>query len=88
MDRKTYLETCQKCAILPEGAMAIKKDVPDNLKVVYNEEIYYPIGYIMTFDREGAPVHHAILHSIKAFSQTIALLSSVDFADIDNDKNL
>ena len=65
IERKIYLEMCQKVSVLPGGVFGIKQNVPDDLKVVHNGIAYYPISYKLSFDN-GRPRHTAILHDLKA----------------------
>lgn len=67
MDRKLYLELCQKVSVLKNGICGIKENVPDELKVIHNGIEYYPTAYELSFDK-GQPVHTAILHDLKANS--------------------
>jgi hypothetical protein len=83
VDRNLYLKMCQKCAVLPDGIMGIKQDVPKELRVVHNEIEYYPFGYTLYFDNQGNPCHCAILHDLKANSITHASLKNVEILDID-----
>ena len=69
MDRKLYLELCQKVSVLKSGILGIKENVPDELKVVHNSIIYYPVAYELSFDK-GQPKHTAILHDLQANSIT------------------
>ena len=64
---KQFLEMCQKISMLPDGILGIKQNVPDELKVVHNGIVYYPISYQMSFNK-GKPLHKAILHSLKSNS--------------------
>ena len=76
MDRKLYLELCQKVSVLKSGVLGIKENVPDELKVVHNSIIYYPVAYELSFDK-GQPKHTAILHDLSANSVTHANLERV-----------
>ena len=76
MDRKLYLELCQKVSVLKNGVCGIKENVPDELKVIHNGIEYYPTAYELSFDK-GKPVHTAILHDLKANSITNADLGRV-----------
>ena len=79
IERNEYLKMCQEVSVLPEGARGVKKDVPLRLKVDFHGDLYYPFGYIMTFDKkDGKPIHSAILISDTANTQTIALLSDLN----------
>ena len=76
IERKTYLEMCQKVSVLPGGVFGIKQNVPDDLKVVHNGIAYYPISYKLSFDN-GRPTHTAILHDMKANSIMDADLEAI-----------
>lgn len=75
MQRNDYLQVCQKVSML-KSKSGIKQNVPDDLKVIYNGIIYYPVAYELSFD-EGRPKHTAILHDLKANSITSADLEKV-----------
>ena len=77
IDRKTYLEMCQKCAVIPDRVMGIKENVPKDLRVIFDDIEYYPFGYSLCFDRYGNTIHCAILHDLKANSITNAPLERV-----------
>ena len=77
MDRTEFLKMCQKCSVLKSEVCGIKENVPDDLKVIYNGIIYYPIAYELSF-KNGETQHTAILHDLKANSVTYAELSKVD----------
>ena len=68
MDRKFYLELCQKVSVLKNGICGIKENVPNELMVVYNGIKYYPIAYELSFDDKGNVRHTAILHDLNANS--------------------
>lgn len=76
IDRTTFLQMCQKCSVLPSGICGIKENVPDELKVVHNGIVYYPVSYELSFNN-GQPTHTAILHDLKANSTTYANLERV-----------
>ena len=78
MDRKLYLELCQKVSVLKSGICGIKENVPNELMVVYNGIKYYPIAYQLSFDDKGNIRHTAILHDLKANSITSAALERVE----------
>ena len=67
MDRAEFLEMCQKVAVLPDGIGGVKKISPE-LHLNYNGMTFYPIGYKLTFTKDGKPSHTAILHDLKANS--------------------
>lgn len=68
MERKPYLELCQRCAVLPDGPMHTKKHLTDSHKVVVDGNVYYPYAYKLTFDSTSKAVHTAILHDLNANS--------------------
>ena len=76
MDRTKFLEICQRVSILNNGVCNIKQNVPDDLKVIYNDVVYYPVAYELSFEN-GQTVHKAILHDLKANSITNANLERV-----------
>lgn len=76
MDRKLYLELCQKVSVLKSGILRIKENVPDELKVIHNGIVYYPVAYELSFDN-GQPTHTAILHDLHANSITKCNLERV-----------
>ena len=68
MDRTVFLQMCQKVSVLKNGICGIKENVPDELKVIYNGIVYYPVAYELSFDDKGNIRHTAILHDLKANS--------------------
>ena len=57
MERKRYLELCQRNAVQPKSV------------VVWLDGIgYYPIEYRLGFDKDGKSVHRAVLQDMKANS--------------------
>lgn len=77
MERTEFLNICQKCARLEEFGQ-IKQNVPNELKVTANGIVYYPVAYELKFDRQGNPVHTAVLHDLNARSVTYYPLEGVD----------
>lgn len=67
MDRNIFLQMCQKVSMLKSGICGTKENVPDELKVVYNDIVYYPVAYELSFDK-GQPKHTAILHEFNSNS--------------------
>ena len=65
MDRKEFLQICQKVSVLPETTMHIKTAIPPELTVLYEGIQFYPVGYEMTF-KQGISQHTAILHDMKS----------------------
>lgn len=76
MERLEYLKKCQKCAVLKEFGQ-IKQNVPNELKVTANDIVYYPVAYELRFDKQGNPIHTAVLHDLKARSVTYCPLEGV-----------
>ena len=65
MDRKEFLQICQRVSVLPETTMHIKTAIPPELTVLYEGIQFYPVGYEMTF-KQGISQHTAILHDMKS----------------------
>ena len=78
MQRTEYLEMCQKASVLKNGLCGIKENVPDELMVVYNGIVYYPVAYELSFDDKGNIKHTAILHDLYANSITNADLGKAE----------
>lgn len=76
MDRTEFLQMAQKISVLRSGICGVKQNVPNELKVVHNGIVYYPIAYELSFDN-GETQHTAILHDLKANSITRAELERV-----------
>lgn len=76
MQRDIFLQMCQKVSMLKNGVCGIKENVPDELKVVHNGIVYYPVSYELSFNN-GQPTHTAILHDLKANSTTHVKLERV-----------
>ena len=82
MERKKYLELCQRCAVLSESVLGIKRNVPKELCVVYDGITYYPVSYRLSFDRAGNAVHSAVLHDLFVSSTLEAELGRVDEKEV------
>ena len=65
MERKRYLELCQKYA------------VGEDIRVLYKETEYHPYRYELGFDDKGKSIHTAILKDLKANSLLYCLLDDV-----------
>ena len=65
MDRTQFLQMAQRVSMLKSGICGIKENVPDDLKVVHNDVVYYPVAYELSFEN-GKPTHTAILHDLRA----------------------
>lgn len=77
MDRTEFLEICQKVSVLKDGICKIKQNVPDEFKVVYNDIVYYPVAYELSFEN-GQPSHKSILHALNTNSIIYAKLERVE----------
>ena len=67
MDRAKFLEMCKRVAVLPNGVGGVKKTSPE-LHLKFNGVAFYPVGYKLTFTKDGKPSHTAILHDLKTNS--------------------
>jgi hypothetical protein len=76
IDRKEFLQICQRVSVLPETIMHIKTAIPPELTVLYEGIQFYPVGYEMTF-KQGISQHTAILHDMKAHSTVKVDLNKV-----------
>ena len=76
MDRTEFLQMAQKISVLKSGICGIKQNIPDDLKVIHNEIVYYPAAYELSFNN-GETQHTAILHDLNANSVTHADLERV-----------
>ena len=65
MERKRYLELCQKYA------------VGGDIRVKYKDTLYHPYRYELGFDGSGKSIHTAILKDIKANSVVCAALENI-----------
>lgn len=54
--------------MLPQGIYGVRKNVPDNRKVIFEGMVYYPQGYLLEFSESGKVIHTAILHALEANS--------------------
>ncbi len=78
MDRTNYLNLCKECAMMcDEGLYRMKVDVPERLQVEYNGVKYYPVGYELSFNKDGSVRHVAIIHDLKANSVCHVALKDV-----------
>ncbi len=76
MDRTEYLKMCQLVSVCENGICGIKKNLPDDLKVVCNGVVYYPISYELAFEN-GNPKHIAHLHCLNSKARTDTILEKV-----------
>lgn len=65
MERKQYLELCQKYVI---GC---------DIRVKYKETEYHPYRYELGFDDTGKSIHTAILKDLKANSVVYVILKDI-----------
>ena len=65
MERKQYLELCQKYAV---GC---------DIRVLYKDTEYHPCRYELGFDDKGNTVHTAILKDLKANSVVYTMLEEI-----------
>ena len=65
MERKQYLELCQKYAVCGD------------IRVKYKDTLYHPYRYELGFDGTGKSIHTAILKDLKANSVVYAMLKSI-----------
>ena len=87
MDRTEFLQMCQKVSMLKSGICGVKENVPDDLKVISNGVVYYPVSYELDFEN-GKPVHLAILHDLKTNSKTYVYLERVTkYEQVGSSKN-
>lgn len=66
MDRTEFLQICQKCWVYTEGFTKLSKPIIPNLVVISCGIKYYPMKYVLGFDKKGNYTHEVILHDIKA----------------------
>ena len=67
MDRTEFLQMCQKASMLKDGILGLKENVSDDLKIIHNGLLYYPVAYELSFDK-GKTIHIAVLHDLNANS--------------------
>ena len=78
MDRTDYLNKCKECAMIcDERLYGMKINVPERLQVEYKGIKYYPVGYELSFNRDGSVRHVAIIHDLKANSICHAALKDI-----------
>ena len=65
MERKRYLELCQKYA------------VGGNIRVKHKDTLYHPYRYELGFDDKGKTIHTAILKDIKENSVVYAAFENI-----------
>ena len=65
MERKQYLELCQKYA------------VGEDIRVKYKDFEYRPYRYELGFDKQGNSTHTAILKNLKANSVIYVMLKDI-----------
>lgn len=65
MERKRYLELCQKYAVV------------EDTEVLYKDTKYHPKAYELSFDKSGSSIHRAILKDKNANSLVYCKLEEV-----------
>lgn len=85
MDRKLYLEACQKVSALRSGVFGIKQDIPKKLLVTFEGRVYYPESYLLSF-RDGKPIHIAVVHDLKANSVFQVGLDNLEFLEYNKER--
>ena len=79
MDRTDYLNKCKECAMMcDEGMFGMKVNVPKRLQVEWKNVKYYPVGYELSFRKDGTVRHEAIIHDLKANSICHVPLQDID----------
>jgi hypothetical protein len=73
MERKTYLELCQKNSLFPKSVM-----------VEYGGAFYYPKGYLLWFDDQGITKHSALMTGKMGKHEIRCLLEDVKECKLDN----
>lgn len=73
MERKKYLELCQKVSMF----VAINRKIPQEMLVKFDCATYCPKGYEITFEK-GYQRNRAILKDLKANSLIYAKLERVE----------
>lgn len=66
--------------MLKDGLCGIKENIPDELKVVADGYVYYPVAYKLSFNN-GNPTHTAIVHDLIANSLTYERLERIERYD-------
>ena len=67
MDRKQFLEICQRVSVLPDDVSGVKRNITPDLIVNFDCMRFYPVGYQITFN-QGKIKHTAILHDLRCAS--------------------
>ena len=79
MDRTDYLNKYKECAMMcDEGMFGMKVNVPKHLQVEWKNVKYYPVGYELSFRKDGTVRHEAIIHDLKANSICHVPLQDID----------
>ena len=68
MERKEYIELCQRIAVLPVTSGGVPANIPPKLIVNYDGIAYYPYAFEIIFNKDGTYQDRAILHDLKANS--------------------
>ena len=65
MERNDFLKMCQRVSVLDYGVLHIKKNVPKELRVIFDGHEYYPEYLEIKFEA-GHVFNVAILHELNA----------------------
>ena len=65
MERNDFLKMCHRVSVLPDGIMHTKKNVPEELKVIFEGHEYYPEYLEIKFDN-GQVRNIAVMHELRA----------------------
>ena len=76
MERKEFLELCQRVSALPDSVIG-KQRIPLKLLVEYNGAKYYPLKYVLWF-KDGKSQHSAVLHDLKSKSTVTCPVDRVE----------
>lgn len=78
MERKAYIETLRRAAMLRRGLYSLPVEVPKDCRVVYSGQEYYPDKLELGFLPDGKPVYTAVLHEIDRSAVLYVPMESVD----------
>jgi hypothetical protein len=77
MERNDFLKMCQRVSMLPDGVMRTKKNVPKELRVVFDSHEYYP-EYLEIKFLKGDTQNIAVIHELNANSRICVPLDLVE----------
>ena len=82
MQRNEFLKMCQKVSVLDYGVLHIKKNVPKELRVIFDDHEYYP-EYLEIKFNNGEVKNIAVLHELKANCRVHVPLENVELTKQD-----